>query len=194
LASIRLAACQKKVRDNGYVLIIEDESGFNLFPNVYKTWAEVGQTPILIEPPKRLHHSAIGWLVATVTLSRFRFLFTIFPGSVVSEDLIFWLTTLHFHYRKKIVFVWDNIGCHKATEEYFSLRHPDWFDFVSLPTYSPELNPVESCWKEMKGGDLSNFTAEDTASLTLATVDSAQKISGNAELIRSFFDHAGIPL
>jgi len=46
----------------------------------------------------------------------------------------------------------------------------------------------------MKGGDLSNFTAEDTASLTLATVDSAQKISGNAELIRSFFDHAGIPL
>jgi len=175
LASIYLAARQKKVLDNGYVLIFEDESGFNLFPNVYRTWAEVGQTPILIEPPKRLHHSAIGWIAATAGLSRFRFLFTISPDSVLAEDLIFWLTTLHFHYRNKIVFVWDNLGGHKAVEEYFSLRHPDWFDFVSLPTYSPELNPVESCWKEMKGGDLSNFTAEDTETLTAVTVESAQK-------------------
>ena len=64
----------------------------------------------------------------------------------------------------------------------------------ALPTYSPELNPVESCWKEMKGGDLSNFTAEDTAALTAATVESARKISGNVKLIRAFFDHAGLPI
>ena len=194
MASIRLAIRQKKVLDNGYVLILEDEGGFNLFPNVYKTWAEVGHTPILIEPPQRLHHSAIGWIVVTAALSRFRFLFTISPGSVVTEDLIFWLTALHFHYRKKIVLVWDNLGGHKSAEEYFSLRHPDWFHFVSFPTYAPELNPVESCWKEMKGGDLSNFTAEDTETLTAVTVESAQKISDNAELIRSFFDHAGLPI
>lgn len=174
--------------------MIEDESGFNLFPSVYKTWAEVGQTPVLIEPPKRLHHSAIGWIVATAALTRFRFLFTISPGSVVTEDLIFWLTALHLHYRVKIVFVWDNLGGHKATEEYFRLKHPDWFIFVSLPTYSPELNPVESCWNQMKRGDLSNFTAEDTDALTAAAVESAQKISGDAELIRSFFDHAGLPI
>jgi transposase len=174
--------------------MLEDESGFNLFPNVYKTWAEIGRTPMLVEPPKRLHHSGIGWIVATAGLSRFRFLFTLYPGSVVTEDLIFFLTALHFHYRKKIVLVWDNIGFHKAAEEYFSLRHPEWFEFVSFPTYSPELNPVESCWKEMKGGDLSNFTAEDTEALTTAAVESARKISKNATLIRSFFKHAKLPI
>jgi transposase len=174
--------------------MFEDESGLNLFPNVYKTWAEIGQTPVLIEPPRRLHHSAIGWIVATAGLSRLRFLFTMFSGSVVTEDLIFFLTALHFHYRHKIVLVWDNIGFHKSVEEHFQLRHPDWFDFVSFPTYAPELNPVEQCWKEMKGGDLSNFTAEDTETLTTAAVESAQKISKNATLIRSFFKHAGLSI
>jgi len=38
-------------------------------------------------------------------LSRFRFLFTIFPGIAVTENLIFWLTALHFRYRKKIVLI-----------------------------------------------------------------------------------------
>jgi transposase len=174
--------------------MLEDESGLNLFPNVYKTWAPIGQTPVLMEPPKRLHHSAIGWIVATAMLSRLQFLFTMYPGSVVTEDLIFFLTALHFHYRNKIVFVWDNASIHKAAEEYFQLRHPDWFEFVSFPTYAPELNPVESCWSRMKGGDLSNFTAEDTETLTTAAVEAAQKISNNATLIRSFFKHAGLPI
>jgi len=194
LASLRVASTKKKCIENDIALIFEDESGFNLFPNICKTWSEVGETPILTEPPRRLHHSAIGWIVVTAALSRFRFLFTIYPGSVLTEDFIFWLTQLHFHYRKKIVFVWDNLGGHKAAEEFFEERHPDWFEFVSLPTYAPELNPVESCWGVMKGTDLANFVGEDTEHLTSATVESAQYINNNPELIKSFFEHAGLKL
>jgi transposase len=114
-----------------------------------------GRNSKMLEPQKRLQHLVIGFIVVMAHFRHFQFLFTISPGSVLTEDFIYWLTLLH--YRNKIVFVRDNLGGHKAEEEFFQLRHPDWFDFVSFPTYSPELNPVESYWNGMKQTDLANF-------------------------------------
>lgn len=183
---------KKKAFNNGLPLFFEDESGFNLFPNICRTWSEVGVTPILIEPPKRKHHSAIGMISVTPVEHYLNFLFTIFPGSVVTEDLIFFLTELHFHYRKKVVFVWDNPSIHKGAEEFFFWFHPNWFEFYSFPPYSPELNPVESCWNRMKRTDMANFVGEDTESLTNQTLASAKRISDDPNFLASCFDHSGL--
>ncbi|MGL6195009.1 MAG: transposase [Thermoguttaceae bacterium] len=175
-------------------LILVGESGFNLFPNLAMTWAPTGVTPILLELPKRLNHSALGMISLTPKLQKYRFYFTVSPDSILKDDFIFWLYKLHRNFRKKIILVWDNIGGHKAAEEYFKWYHPDWFEFESFPCYVPELNPVESCWKDVKSKELSNYVSENTEELTRMAVVSAMRLDSDPELIKKFFEHAGIPL
>ena len=72
--------------------------------------------------------------------------------------------------------------------------HPDWFDFEWLPTYSPELNPVEQCWNHTKYADLANFLAEDTDDLLEAIECAIYEQQKKPGLIQSFFRFAKLSL
>ena len=50
---------------------------------------------------------------------------------------------LHHHYGRRVVLIWDRYAVHRAATAFFAEHHPDWFTFEWLPTYSPQLNPVE---------------------------------------------------
>jgi transposase len=50
------------------------------------------------------------------------------------------------HPRERIVMVLDNAGWHQSG----SLRLPDNLRLLPLPSYSPELNPVEHLWDELR--------------------------------------------
>ena len=53
--------------------------------------------------------------------------------------------------RSDIVVVMDNLGAHKGER----VRHAFEAAKVSyryLPSYSPDLNPIEPCWSKLKGG------------------------------------------
>lgn len=47
---------------------------------------------------------------------------------------------------KKIILVMDGAGWHKAK----NLKRPENIEFIFLPPYSPELNPVERFWLYLK--------------------------------------------
>jgi hypothetical protein len=51
-----------------------------------------------------------------------------------------------------ILMVLDGAPCHRANH----LRVPDNMSLVRLPAYSPELNPVEHLWDEMREKDFAN--------------------------------------
>ena len=91
--------------------------------------------------------------------------------------------------------VWDALPAHKGAERYFRLKHPDWFVFHYFPTYSPELNPVEQCWNEMKNNRLSNFVADNVFVLREAALAAAAEINKRAEiLLPMFFKHSRLRL
>jgi putative transposase len=52
---------------------------------------------------------------------------------------------------EKYVFILDNAGFHKTNviREYLE-RHASWISVEFIPPYSPELNPIETCWKVTK--------------------------------------------
>ncbi len=52
---------------------------------------------------------------------------------------------------KKYVLILDNAGFHK-TDVIKSLleKEKDWIVVEHIPPYSPELNPIETCWKVTK--------------------------------------------
>ncbi len=89
--------------------------------------------------------------------------------------------------------VWDNLSAHLATESFFETEHPDWFEFFNFPTYSPELNPVEQCWRQMKHVYLCNFVPTSEVELKSAVFSAAMRIN-EEHLLSSFFKHAGVKL
>jgi len=52
----------------------------------------------------------------------------------------------------------------------------DDLDFVTLPSYSPELNPVEECWRQLQAA-LSNRFFDSLDELTTAIDTTLEQIS-----------------
>jgi transposase len=71
--------------------------------------------------------------------------------------MIFFLTELHFHDHRKVMIMFDRLSDHVSAHKYFARTHSEWFVFEYLPSYAPELNPVEQCWQHMKNVQMSNF-------------------------------------
>lgn len=128
----------------GYELVSIDEVGFQLKTNYKRIWFPKGKKP------KR----AFFWSNKKVTIcgaltSSHKFYYEYleaqnsFTFGCFLERLINWLEP-----SKKYVFILDNAGWHKTSviksifEEY---KNQIVVEFI--PPYSPELNPIETCWK-----------------------------------------------
>lgn len=57
-----------------------------------------------------------------------------------------------------IVLVWDNLGGHTSTAMRRLIANRPWLRVYQLPSYAPELNPVESVWSHLKRS-LANLAA-----------------------------------
>ncbi len=81
----------------------------------------------------------------------------------------------------QVVMVWDQAGFHTSK----TVRIPDNLTIVSLPAYSPELNPLENLWHYLRSHYWSNRTYADYDELRLAAIDAWQKAVLNPKLIQS---------
>ena len=61
-----------------------------------------------------------------------------------------------------------------------------------LPGYSPDLNPVESLWGNVKGEELANLCADDLGEAAEALRDGMERVGACKEYADSFLDHAGL--
>ncbi|GHT13926.1 putative transposase [Planctomycetales bacterium] len=175
-------------------LILEDESGINLLPNVCKTWSVRGETPVLLEPLQRQNHSAMGCLILTHRLRHIRFGFSIQQEHYRTEDFIAILYDYHRKIRKQAIIVWDGLSAHYSSAEYFESFHPDWFEFYYFPSHSPELNPVESGWSVLKCSRLANNVFETSKDLSAAAYKETEKMNEDKRLLLSFFKHSQLTL
>ena len=166
-------------------LTIWDESGFSFSPSCGKTWAPVGETPVLRETPGRHNHTCIGFIKRTPRRRLLKFCSTMVKGAVRFEDFVFWLTEL-YHCCGKSLVLWDNLPLHHAVAAYFEETHSRWFEFEYFPAYSPELNPVEACWNKMKNVYLPNFVPTSDEELVRETMAAAMKINEEKQLTACF--------
>ncbi len=58
---------------------------------------------------------------------------------------------------------------------------------VELPSYAPELNPVEHVWGHTKHDDLANYIPEDIEVLAADVDNSLGHTSSDQSLLRGFF-------
>ena len=122
-------------------------------PFVARTWAPVGETPVLVHPWNWETLSAI----SAVALSwrgghlRARLYFHLVSGeSIKGPRVVRFLRQLARHVRGDAAVVWDGAPQHKgAAVTRFRAAVPR-FRLVRLPGYCPELNPDEGVWDWVK--------------------------------------------
>lgn len=124
---------------------------------------------------------------------RCRLWFQTKPGSYNDESLIGFLRDLKKHLRgQKAILIWDGLPAHKSRKmkQYLeSQRH--WLQVEMLPGYSPDLNPVEDLWGNVKGQELANRCVEGLGEAEAAVRNGMERVR-QSKLPLSFLHHAGL--
>ena len=131
----------------GYELVSIDEASFHLQTTYKRIWFFRG------EKPKRAFFWSNKKLIvfgALTSSQKFYYNFYDSQNSLIFRhflrDLFAWLDP-----SKKYVLILDNAGFHKTNVVKSLLEeHNKWIVVEYLPPYSPELNPIETCWKVTK--------------------------------------------
>jgi transposase len=80
------------------------------------------------------------------------------------------------------VIILDGAGWHQTGGK---LRVPDNISLLSLPPYSPELNPVENIWQFLRQNYLANRVFDTYTAIVDACCDAWNALVASPDLIRS---------
>lgn len=160
-----------------------DESVCYLLPLLAHTWAPNGQTPVLVEQAGRAHLS----LIAAIAPNG-RLYVAGQDQSFTSEDIVWFLTKFCSRYRKRnMLVIWDGTAIHRSeVVKAFLKEHPGRVHLERLPAYSPQPNPVELVWSQLKRR-LKNQVFADLEDLTIAVMYQVKCLERDPKLVQAFF-------
>jgi transposase len=162
-----------------------------LIPNVRKTWAPAGCTPILRHSYRRDKISAIGSVTVSPGCHHFGLYVRFHAHNITGTEVVAFLRYLLRHLRRDVVLVWDNGPIHKRADVKAFLQKTKRLHVYWLPSYAPELNPIEHVWTHGKR-DLSNSTHEDTYHLGSHLHRSIGRVRSSQRLLESCIAHSEI--
>jgi len=124
-----------------------DQSGFYLLPMVVRTYAPIGQTPVLHEELSRDHLSAM----SGITLEG-KLLMMEQERAFKGPDVVRFLRHALRRISGKLLVIWDGSPIHRsrAVKNFLSDGAAARLQLEQLPGYAPELNPDEGVWKHLK--------------------------------------------
>ena len=127
-------------RKQGFVVGCGDEATFGLLPIIKRGWARRGNHPIVIINSKNKCTNVFG------ARSKTAFVFS-FAIRKNQKSFVKFLNKLIKRWNRVCLFV-DNGPCHHGKlVDAFMREHRKTFRMFYFPVYSPELNPIEQCWK-----------------------------------------------
>lgn len=80
-----------------------------------------------------------------------------------------------------VMVVLDGASSHRS----FDLRAPENIAFVRLPAYSPELNPAERLWEELREKEFANRVFDSLGAAIAQTAKGLKRLEQNPGLLRS---------
>lgn len=161
-------------------------------PVVRRTWAPVGQTPVMYCWDRHDRLSVIGGLSLATGRNRLGLYFGVQGRNVTAEEFESFLRDVQRHLRRPLIVVLDRRSVHRKTAR--CLEAGRRFRFEWLPAYAPALNPVEHVWNHTKYADLANYVPGDVLELECAVDGSLQETRQAPEWLRSFFHAAKLEL
>jgi transposase len=140
-------ALVRQARQRGALLLFGDEASFAQWGSLAYTWAPRGQQPLILTCGRRKAYKVFG-------------LIDYFTGRLfcrgqterfTAASYCAFLTTVLASTAQPLLLIQDGAKYHTAaTTKEFIAAHADRLSVYQLPSYSPDYNPIEHLWKNMK--------------------------------------------
>ena len=153
--------------------MFEDEGRFGRITDPSSCWAPKGIRPVVHKQMVRQYTYAY----AAVDPKEGEVDSLILPNMYATTMSVFLRELSARHPCCYILLIMDGAPCHRAGD----LEIPANIHIEELPPYSPELNPAEHLWDEMREKSFKNVTFTSMRKVEKALVQSLQTIEGNRE-------------
>jgi transposase len=116
--------------------------------------------------------------------------FQIRENSFKGDGIIEYLKQLLKTTSRKILLIWDNASWHKSAEvkAFLNTEEGKRLWVANTPPYSPEFNPDELVWANLKRVQIPNRVAKNVKELILIAHNGMVEIQNSKKLIMSFFN------
>ena len=164
-----------------------------LIPTVRRTWARVGQTPIIRYRYDHARISVIGGLSISPKRRRLGFYFRLHARNISSDEVHDFLWYLLKHLRGHVIVIWDGAAIHnrKGLQD-FCDQYPR-LHLEKLPAYAPELNPIEAAWHTAKH-PLANGQPDNIPQLGRSLLASLNKARDSQRILRGCIKQSELSL
>jgi transposase len=160
-----------------------DEAGVSSTYSLGKTIGKKGQTPIVHRSQKRFK---LNMLSAVTAQGKCRFMVT--EKTVNAEVFLEFLSRLMKGAINPIFLILDNHPLHKSkVVQDYCLKQNGKLKLFFLPPYSPELNPDELVWNDVKTHELSRHLVSDLKSLRDIVYKRLHSLAKQTSKVVSFF-------
>jgi transposase len=169
-----------------------DETGFLMTPNLTRTWAHIGETPILYHWFKHDRIALIGALVVSPSRRKINLSVRYFHRTINGLDIREYLEQLFREISGPIVLLWDRGTIHrKDVVKHWLKKHPRMITHF-FPAYAPELNPAEHVWTQIDQA-LYNFAPATLTALSRRVHWESNRLARSQQLLWSCIYASGLP-
>jgi len=126
-------------------------------------------------------------------LTAWKFYFRLYPGAVRSPQVVDFLAALVRHIHHPLMLVWDRLPAHRSgmVRNYIDeLKGRIRMEY--LPSYAPELNPVEYIWAHWQQHELPNVCPKDYWQLSEGARRTLRRMRRRPRLITAFWQQASL--
>ena len=174
---------RREARKVGAEIYFGDEAGVRSDFHSGTTWGKRGQTPIVSSTGARF---SLNMISAVSPQGQMRFMIT--KGRVTAKVFIEFLKRLLVNASGPVFLIVDGHPTHKAkcVREFVESQEGKLRLFL-LPPYSPELNPDEYVWNDLKNNCIGRKALSSKEQLRKTVMSHLRKIQKMPALIKSFF-------
>ena len=170
-----------------------DECGFLLIPNVRRTWAPRGHTPIVRHRYGHDKISAISAVTVSARRHRVGLYLHLHPDTNLTHvEVAVFLRALLRQLRGPVIVLWDGGSIHKGPDVQAVLARYPRLHVERFPGYAPELNPDEFVWAHFKA-TLANGRPDNLTELMTVLCRTTKKVCQRPDLLRSFVTASDLP-
>jgi transposase len=176
-------AIREQAAQVGATIYFADEAGVRSDSHAGTTWAPVGQTPVVATTGDRFGVNLISAVTAKGKLR-----FAAYDGNLNGPVFIDFCRRLLHDAQGPVFLVLDGHPVHRSKAVKQFARSTDGrLRLCFLPGYSPELNPDEWVWKNIKHDRIGRSGIDSLADLKHKALAALQRLQKLPHLVRSFF-------
>lgn len=160
-----------------------------------RTLAPRGCTPVLKQRARQRDKvSVVGALSLSPVRGKLRLYYRTYSRQWINnEKSAAFLRHVLRHLRGPVIVIWDKGNMHKGEPIRRLLARCRRLHLEPLPSYAPDLNPVEPLWKHVKYDELANFAPHGVEDLDEVINETLETISHDSERLRTFFRSSDLP-